>query len=426
MTPDAVPSLRAIQLVAFCSMVSMRLCDTMLGALAQDFGVSVGEAAGVIGYYAVAYGGMQLVYGPLADRVGKLRVILGAATACALIAALTALAPGLGWLLWGRAAMGGAAAGIIPLCMAWIGDRVRYDLRQETLARLLNATVLGLMLGQWFGGLAVQYLGWRSAFLVLAALFALSARHLQGFLHQQAKGDAGTQAAPARPAQALGAGAGGRPPEGQRPEALERPSPTLWRSLTASLQGTLRLLTLPRVRWVLTVSAIEGAMFYGCMAFAPVLLNQRFGVSPAAAGVLMLGVGVGGLLYSRWAGRWVRFWGERGLALLGGSLMVLGLLLWAWSPTPWAAALGSGAVGLGFYMVHNTLQTQATQMAPEARGTAVTLFACVLFMGQSLGVAVLSQVADHGLLSLGFSAAALILAVLCSLISRQLRPAPPR
>jgi predicted MFS family arabinose efflux permease len=42
--------------------------------------------------------------------------------------------------------------------------------------------------------------------------------------------------------------------------------------------------------------------------------------------------------------------------------------------------------GVGFYGFHNTLQTNATQMAPEARGSAVSLFAFGLFGGSSLGV----------------------------------------
>jgi predicted MFS family arabinose efflux permease len=44
-------------------------------------------------------------------------------------------------------------------------------------------------------------------------------------------------------------------------------------------------------------------------------------------------------------------------------------------------------MGLGFYMLHNTLQTNATQMAPERRGAAVSAFAFCYFMGQSAGVA---------------------------------------
>ncbi len=45
-------------------------------------------------------------------------------------------------------------------------------------------------------------------------------------------------------------------------------------------------------------------------------------------------------------------------------------------------------------MLHNTLQVHATQMAPEARGGALALFACCLFTGQSAGVWLASHVID--------------------------------
>jgi predicted MFS family arabinose efflux permease len=51
--------------------------------------------------------------------------------------------------------------------------------------------------------------------------------------------------------------------------------------------------------------------------------------------------------------------------------------------------------GFGFYALHNTLQTHATQMAPSMRGTAVSLFSCFLFFGQSLGVACVAWFIDR-------------------------------
>ena len=44
------------------------------------------------------------------------------------------------------------------------------------------------------------------------------------------------------------------------------------------------------------------------------------------------------------------------------------------------------AIGLGFYTLHNTLQTNATQMTPQARGTAVAMFSSALYVGQTAGV----------------------------------------
>jgi MFS transporter, YNFM family, putative membrane transport protein len=66
--------LRALPLLAwagFASMMSMRLCDAMLPALAQTFGTQPVDAARVISAFAVAYGLLQLAYGPLGDRFGK-------------------------------------------------------------------------------------------------------------------------------------------------------------------------------------------------------------------------------------------------------------------------------------------------------------------------------------------------------------------
>ena len=157
-----------ISLAAFSSMASMRVCDPMLVGLSQEFGVSVGEASQAISAFALAYGTLQLFYGPLGDRIGKLRVINVAVLACAVFSAITAMASDFNLLVLARAAMGASAAGIIPLSMAWLGDQVSYERRQETLAKLMSATVTGMMAGQWFGGWAAELLGWRSAFVVLS------------------------------------------------------------------------------------------------------------------------------------------------------------------------------------------------------------------------------------------------------------------
>src|SRR3989338_1324571 len=57
--------LRLISLAAFCSMASMRVCDPMLVALSLEYKITTGDASAVIAAFAVAYGVLQLVYGPL-------------------------------------------------------------------------------------------------------------------------------------------------------------------------------------------------------------------------------------------------------------------------------------------------------------------------------------------------------------------------
>jgi predicted MFS family arabinose efflux permease len=163
-------------------------------------------------------------------------------------------------------------------------------------------------------------------------------------------------------------------------------------------------------------------MAFGTLAFVPSLLVQGFGLSAAWAGGLMALYGIGGLLYSQMARRWLGWFGERGLARLGSVLVAVGLLLLAWAQHVALAALGCGCAGLGFYMLHNTLQTQATQMAPQARGSAVTLFACALFFGQSTGVLLVAQAVDRGTLVWACTAAALGMVWLGRFIAGRVRP----
>ena len=387
MSAHRVPGLWLISLAAFTSMASMRVCDPMLVALAAEFHVSVGEASQVVSGFALAYGTLQLFYGPLGDRIGKLRVINVAVLACAVFSAFTALATDLHWLVLARAAMGASAAGIIPLSMAWLGDQVSYERRQETLAHLMSATVTGMMAGQWFGGWAAETLGWRSAFAVLSLLFATACGLLFFRTATQRR---------AVPIQTEG---------------------SYWQQALASL-GLLRD---ARVRWVLTVTALEGAMAFGTLAFVPSQVVQHFHLSAAVAGGMMALYGIGGLVYSQMARRWLGWFGERGLARLGSQLVAAGLLLLAWGMHPLLAALGCLAAGLGFYMLHNTLQTQATQMAPHARGSAVTLFACLLFFGQSTGVLLVAQTVDHGGLEWAYTVSALGMVLLGAMIARRVQ-----
>jgi predicted MFS family arabinose efflux permease len=380
-------SLRVMGLAGFASMASMRMCDPMLVVLGQEFHITTGEASQVVSVFAVSYGLSQLLYGPLGDRFGKLRVIFLAVLACALFSAITSQVSDFEILVVLRGFMGAAAAGIIPLSMAWIGDQVAYDRRQETLAKLMGYTVSGMMVGLWFGGFAAEHLGWRTALAVVSCVFAVAAFLLWRKLHQTPV----------------------------TPPAADTPA----FSMASYFANTWAMLRLPRVRQVLAVTAVEGALVFGAMSFVPTHLHQQFELSVLVAGSVMMLYGVGGLLYSQMARRWL-IWlgGERGLVRTGAASIVLGMLLLAWAHQPVLGMLACLATGFGFYMLHNTLQVQATQMAPASRGTAVTLFACWLFFGQSSGVVIMAESVDRGWLPYAFTLAALGVALLGAVVQR--------
>lgn len=380
MAPNLQRDLRLVGIAAFSAMAAMRCADPMLRTLGQEFERSIGDVSAVVSAFAISYGVCQLAHGALGDRIGKLRVIAFAAAACAMASGFAALAWSLDALVLARALMGATAAGIVPLAMAWIGDNVGYAQRQETLARLLGATVSGMIAGQCLGAWLTEAFGWRAVFAVLATTFLAAAWPLWCAVRQR--------------------------------------QVTLSRASSASVRETISLLAQSHVRWVLAVAATEGALMFGVLAFAPSFIAQRHGLGTAAAGAAIAMFGVGGLLYSLLAKRLLGRLGERGLAAAGGALVGASLLALAWSGH-WVAVLPACLLaGAGFYMLHATLQTQATQMAPEHRGTAVAWFACLLFLGQSIGVVAVSMAVDQGLAAQAISACGIGLMVLGTIVAR--------
>ena len=200
-TPSPLRLLPLLAVGAFASQASIRLADPMLPQLAAEFGTGAASLSGVITAFAVAYGLMQLFFGPMADRFGKLRIIAGAACAAAAGSAACALAGGPASLTALRLLTGAACAGLIPLTIAWIGDNVPYEARQTVLARFMVGTTLGNVFGQVAGGVFSDTVGWRMTFLLPALLFAVVALLLGWRLHT------GQAASPP----AAGAGSSGNP-----------------------------------------------------------------------------------------------------------------------------------------------------------------------------------------------------------------------
>jgi predicted MFS family arabinose efflux permease len=345
---------------AFFSGAALRVCDGLIPRLAQDFHLTTGKAGGAVIVFAIAYGLMQLVFGPLADRFGKARMVTFAVGGCSMLALVSAAAPDFDTLLLARVAWGMAAAGIIPLSMAWIGDAVPFEDRQPTLARFLLGTLSGMMAGQLAGGVFADLAwGWRGAFVTLAAGYAvvlvLLVRHLRA------------AAAPAAPA------------------------------ATGHFLDGLRVVgSTPWARWVLAAAFAEGVVLLGPAAYLPAYLHQRFGLSLTVVSALLALNAVGGLIYATTARIIVARLGQRRMVLLGGAMVGVGYLAFLFSPWSWTAGPVALAAGIGTYLFHNTLQTHATQMAPAVRGSAVALFAFCLFVGQAVGVALSGLAFDHG------------------------------
>ena len=354
--PVPVLAIAALALAALASGVSMRLADALLPRLAREFGVSLGQASQVVTVFAVAYGLAQLLFGPLGDRFGKYRVIGWSCAASALTAWLCALAHSHDALMAARLLAGASSSAVIPLAMAWIGDVVAYERRQPVLARFLIGQITGFAIGVWAGGYAAEHLDWRTPFYGVAVLFALAAVLLQWVRR-------------------------GLPASAVAPRAAA-PGNLLQRTLGEFGAVLVR----PWARVVLVTVFFEGACLYGPFAFIAAHLHQRFDLPLSTVGALVMLFALGSMSYALGARLLIGRLGEVVLVRTGSVFMAAALGVLAFAPTWWWAMPACAVLGLGFYMMHNTLQTHATQMAPERRGAAVATFAASLFLGQSLGV----------------------------------------
>ena len=368
-----------LSLAAFASAASLRATDPLLPLIADEYGVTTGAASAAVTAFALSYGLLQVVCGPLGDRYGRYRTIAAAALVSTFGSAACAIAPSLDALIAARLVSGATIGAFIPLALAWIGDTVAYERRQLLLARFLVGQMAGVAFGTAAAGWLGEHFGWRAIFLALAALLLLIALLLFTELRNPL---------------VRGAGRG---------------------SIRESFKRMPGLLAHPRLRVLLATGFTEGLFIFGALAFVAVYLQRRFGLGPGLAGTLVTAYAGGGLVYALLARRAVRSLGERGLVTLGGVALVAGYAGLALSSSVTMSTFCIAAVGAGFYMLHTTVQIHVTAVAPEERGSAVALFATFLFLGQASGVWLAAKVLDVAGLAPVFLAAAAGLALLAVL-----------
>ncbi|HZC55999.1 MAG TPA: MFS transporter [Xanthobacteraceae bacterium] len=368
-------SIILLAMAGFASQAQVRVMDSLLPQVAADLHTTVGAAAMVVTAYAITHGSIQLIIGPVGDRFGKYRTVALACAIGTILVAVCGMVSTLPQLALARLATGAAAGWVIPISMAYVGDVTPSERLQPILARYLSGQILGQLFGQAAGGVLGDLLGWRNVFFVLAGMFAIATA---GLMFELAV----------------------------NPQTRKSSAGAAGRGLIADYG---LVLSNPFARIVIGAAFLEGALAWGAFAYIGADLHLRFGLTYTLVGITVGCFGIGGLIYAGLVKILVRRLGQIGLAIGGSLVLAAAYVTLAGSPAWWLAPAATTAIGLGFYMLHNTLQTNATQMTPEARGTAVALFSSALYVGQTAGVALGALVIDRvGAVPLFLGAAATI------------------
>ncbi|HUL88800.1 MAG TPA: MFS transporter [Pseudolabrys sp.] len=359
---SATSAITLLAVASFASQSMVRVSDSLLPQISADFGVSVGAASIVVTVYALAHGSVQLIIGPVGDRFGKYACVIAASAISTVLVLLCGLAGSLPALVAARLACGLSAGWIIPLAMAFLGDVIPYERRQQVLGTFLSGQILGQLFGQAAGGVLGDFFGWRRVFFFLAALFAIATIAMLIEFFRNPITHAGHATA------------------------------TRSRGFIVDYATVLRS---PWARVVIALGFVEANFMFGAFAYVGADLHLRFGVNFAVVGLFVGTFAIGGLVYSLSVRRLVNRLGQTGLVTGGGALLALAYVTIAFAPHAYLAPFAITGIGLGYYMLHNTLQTNATQMTPDARGTAVAIFSSALYFGQTVGVAINGIIFDR-------------------------------
>ncbi len=344
-----MPLLLVLSIVSFVSSLSMRIVDPTIPDIARDMGVAVETAALLASAYAFPYALSQLPVGTLGDALGKARFIKFSLAGLAASLVLSVFAQSFATLFVARMLAGVSAGGIVTLAFAIVGDRFPVAERQVALSRLLMAMLSSALFGAFGAGLIAAHFGWRAVALAAATLtlfaFAISLRWLPG---------------------------------GDRREAFSfRPA-----DIRSDYMAVLRHPLAP----VCYLGVFgEGVLVFGFMPYIAGLLEARGMGGIQEAGIVLTGMGLGGILYTLLVRTLLDRFG-RTTMMRGGAVICLAGLLGVAASTSWPQQMAALFVlGAGFYPVHNSLQTTATDLAPTARGKAMALHAASFFTGQACG-----------------------------------------
>jgi len=333
----------------FAGAFATRVTDPTVAEIAGEFSVTVAEAALLGTAYTLPFALVQPILGPVADSIGKRRIVMICVAMLGVMLLAAAVSASFGWLMAFRAASGMAAGGMMPLTLAIMGDAVSLKYRQVALSRILVFGISGQIAGGVVAGPIAAIAGWRGVLVVcaVAAFIGLVALILAA--------------------------------RGAAREVMTRYDPVV------ALQRYRGIIANPAALPLFAAVAVEGGLVFGTFPFIAPLLIQRGIGSTMEAGFAIGAFGLGGLVFAALVAPLLSRFGQAGVIRIGGATAALALTGFALAPSLVIAALSGLGLGLGFYMIHNAIQTRATELAPQARASAMSLHAFAFFGGQSLG-----------------------------------------
>lgn len=350
----------------------------LLPTLAHDLGVGLAAAGHLVSAFSLAYAigaPIMAVLTATLERRRLLAIAMGGFTFANLLAAL---APGYTELLAARLLLALSAASFMPAASGYAAALGGSERRGRALSMVTNGLTLAIIGGVPLGVLVGEGFGWRTTFLVVAGLAALS---LLGILAGLPRQPAGT---------------------------------------TASLGERLALAKRRDMLAVLATSVLTVASTFTIYTYLGVFLADLASIGPQGLPLVLLGFGLASAVGARLAGSAADRWGARPTVILCGGLALLAYLI---------LSLGSALVptlaklvllpairlwGLASWGLMTAQQARLVALAPALAPVSLSLNSSAIYLGSATGAAAGALVVADGAVGLlgwvaaGFGLAALL------------------
>lgn len=358
-------------LMAFLANGDNYAAAPLLLNIATDLNLSVETAAISVTAYMLAFGAFTLLFGPLSDRFGKVRVINIAAVGTAIFSILGGFAYNLTSLIFFRAVNGAFAAGIFPVTMALVGQSFDDSNRHKALGKVMGMMFLGAATATVIGGALAFFGSWRLVYIVYGVGELILALLMLKML------------------------------EKDKPVVDQLNFVTAYKEPLSNIKF---------MRLVLTIFLV-GFSVFGSFTYSGKLIQGITGYSVLGVGLILSLFGIGTVLGGRIAPKIKQKTGSRYFILTGvmGSAALLAL---ATSTNIFVLAVGLFFFGVAFIFFQSTLVATAQGILPRMKGTAMSMASLNMFVGGAVGTSLNAKIIG----SLGISrvyliAAALLLAV---------------
>lgn len=375
-----------------------------LGVFQRELGTTPSGAAWLLTAFLLSASIATPVLGRLADAYGKRRILLVALTAMSIGALTSALATHLPVMIAGRVIQGIGGA-VFPLCFALVRDHLPPEARPRAFVVISTVMSVGGAAGTITAGPILTLLSSRWLFLIPALISALAMIPVTLLLPRAKPATTQTKidwygAALLSTWLGLLLFAISRFPEPGWPWPLTTAvivAPLWWRSQRRSTPANprsplidLSTLALPTVRATNAATLLLGFGMFGSWMVIPLLIVDRFAVSPTVVGLAMLPTAVGNLLIMPIHRRLTARQGPRaalatGIAAAGLSYLALAV----WHHTLPQILLGILAMDAGIGLAFSAVGALVVEAVPaEQTGVSAAVNTVMRTVGGSLGTAV--------------------------------------